>query len=197
MDRFARADHHGSNGLIETSRVGRTEAGNLPMSTHMKTMLAFALAVLAAGSGEAKAADDQTPGARAAGGLRPATIRPDTDENLQWAASVVQLDALRPEGGQTVKLFGTAGGDPAMNGLYTYLAFFESPGDGWRVFRLGDFLTYRIISQAPGRLALDVRESVMNVRTGDIGTRVRRLAVNWTPGAGGAPPASVRVTSAR
>jgi hypothetical protein len=167
------------------------------MARPSKVMLAFALAGLAAGSGQAWAAHSQAPAARPGAIPRPETIRPDPDENLQWAAAVVQLDALRRQGAQTVKLFGTAGGDPAMNGLYTYLAFFESPGDGWRVFRLGDFLAYRIVSETPGRLALEVRESVMNDRTGDIGTRVRRLALSWTPGAEGAPPSSVRMTGAR
>ncbi|MEA3042630.1 MAG: hypothetical protein QOH47_468 [Sphingomonadales bacterium] len=149
------------------------------MLRHVKTMLLAA--ALAAGSSQAWAQ----------------SIRPDPDENLQWAAAVVRIDALRNQGDATVKLFGTAGGDPAMNGLYTYLAFFESPGDGWRVFRLGDFLTYRILSEARGRVVLEIRDSGMNERTGDIGTRIRRLLVSWTAGAGGAPPASVRVTSAR
>ncbi|MEA3046327.1 MAG: hypothetical protein QOJ53_659 [Sphingomonadales bacterium] len=149
------------------------------MLRHVKTMLLAA--ALAAGSSQAWAQ----------------SIRPDPDENLQWAAAVVRIDALRNQGDATVKLFGTAGGDPAMNGLYTYLAFFESPGDGWRVFRLGDFLTYRILSEARGRVVLEIRDSVMNERTGDIGTRLRRLLVSWTAGAGGAPPATVRVTSAR
>lgn len=164
------------------------------MSRHVKTMLAFAAIAAAWGQAEAVQAQNSV---RQSAAPRPETIRPDTDENLQWAAAVVQLDALRNQGDATIKLFGTAGGDPAMNGLYTYLAFFESAGDGWRVFRLGDFLTYRIVAETPGRLALDVRESVMNERTGDIGTRVRRLIVSWTAGAGGAPPGSVRVTGGR
>lgn len=164
------------------------------MPRQMKIMLAFA--AIAAASGQVKAVHAQNL-ARQSAPPRSEIVRPEPGENLQWAASVVQISELRRQGGQTVKLFGTAGGDPAMNGLYTYLAFFESPGDGWRVFRLGDFLTYRIVSQAPGRLALEVRESVMNDRTGDIGTRVRRLQVSWPPGPGGAPPGSVRVTSGR
>lgn len=101
-------------------------------------------------------------------------------ESLQWAASVVQLDPLRRQGNLGGKLFGTAGGDPAMNGLDTYLAFYLSPADGWRVFRIGDFLTYRLVSEAPGRLVLALTESVMNPRTGAIGSRTRRLAVSWT-----------------
>jgi hypothetical protein len=118
------------------------------------------------------------------------------EESLQWSASVVQLDPLRRQPG-TAKVFGTAGGDPAMNGLHTYLAFFErSPGDGWRIFRLGDFLSYRILEEAPGRLTLELRESVLDERTGDIGARTRRLLVSWRARGGGLP-ASVSVAPVR
>ncbi len=124
------------------------------------------------------------------------TVRPDRDENLQWAASVVELDLLRRQGGLTAKMFGTAGGDPAMNGLYTYLAFFEpAPGDGWRIFRLGDFVSYRILGEARGRLAIEVRESLLDEATGNIGARTRRLIISWR--AGNVPPDFVTVTPAR
>lgn len=126
-----------------------------------------------------------------------ATVQPSTDINIQWAASVVRLDPLTKQGGSTVKLFGTAGGDPAMNGLYTDIAFFRSSAEGWAVFRIGDFLDYTVLSEAPGRVDLQVRESVMDETTGQIGSRERRLIVAWTPGADEAPPASVTVTPAR
>jgi hypothetical protein len=150
----------------------------------MTMLFAIALALQAA----------HAPAARAAAPARPEILRPDPDDGLQSEASVVQIDALRHQGQLTAKLFGSAGGDPAMNGLYTYLAFFDSPQEGWRVFRLGDFLTYRIVAEAPGRVTLEVSESVMNQRTGAIGSRVRRLAVSWVAGAGGTAPATVRVT---
>jgi hypothetical protein len=155
---------------------------------------ALAFAAIAT-TAAAQAQHPRTSAARPAGTARPQAIRPGADENLQWAASVVQLDALRHQGNLAAKLFGTAGGDPAMNGLYTYLAFYQSPADGWRVFRLGDFLSYRILADAPGRLSLEIHESVMNQRTADIGSRVRRLAVSWTAGRGGEPPATISVTS--
>jgi hypothetical protein len=126
---------------------------------------------------------------------RSAVIRSDVSENLQWAASVVQISELRRQGDLATKLFGTAGGDPAMNGLYTYLAFFGSPDEGWRVFRLGDFLSYRILAETPGRLTLEVRESFMDDVAGDIHARTHRLLVAWRAGAG--PPATVSVTAAR
>jgi hypothetical protein len=136
------------------------------------------------------------PAARPAAAARAEILRAEPDDGLQSEASVVQIDALRRQGSLTAKLFGSAGGDPAMNGLYTYLAFFDSPQEGWRVFRLGDFLSYRILAEAPGRVTLEVDESVMNQRTGAIGSRVRRLAVSWTVRVRGTAPETVRVTAA-
>ena len=40
---------------------------------------------------------------------------------------------------QGAKLFATAGGDPAVNGLYTYMAFFAGPADGWTRLSAGRF----------------------------------------------------------
>lgn len=125
---------------------------------------------------------------------RAQTVRPEAEESLQWAASVVQLDPLHRQGNVGGKLFGTAGGDPAMNGLDTHLAFYLSPADGWRVFRIGDFLSYRLLSEAPGRLVLALSESVMNQRTGTIGSRTRRLAVSWTV-RGDAAPATISLSA--
>jgi hypothetical protein len=158
---------------------------------------AFAFVVIVSGAGPAKAQHHSAPEVRPAGTSRPEIVRPDTEENLQWAASVIQINELRHQGTLSVKLFGSAGGDPAMNGLNSYIAFFESPADGWRVFQLGDFLTYRILSESPGRIALAIRESVMNERTGDIGARVRRLLVSWTSGRAGEIPATISVTTVR
>ena len=126
-----------------------------------------------------------------------AILQPDTDPNQQWAASVVRLDALENQGDRTVKLFGTAGGDPAMNGLYTHVAFFESPAEGWRVFRIGDFLDYRLLSEAPGRIDLEIDESVLDAATGQIGSRKRRIIVGWALPTDGSVPATVTVTPAR
>jgi hypothetical protein len=126
----------------------------------------------------------------------PATVRPDDSEMLQDAATVVVVSPLEHQGDLSAKLFGAAAGDPAMNGLNTYLAFFEPPPvNGWRVFEIGDFLSYEIVSETPGRLLLGIHESVMN-DNGDIGERTRRLAVSWTPGRDGAAPATVTVATA-
>jgi hypothetical protein len=153
------------------------------------------LLICLAFAGVAVPAWAQSANAPAPGGT--AVVRPDADEDLQWAAAVVELDMLRNQGDATVKLFGLAGGDPAMNGLYAYLAFFESTGHGWRIFRLGDYLDYRIVSERRGRLLLEISESLMDADTGRISAGRRRLLVTWSAGAAGEPPASVRVTAAR
>lgn len=126
-----------------------------------------------------------------------ATLQPDAAPDLQQAASVVELDELKAQGQLTVKLFGTAGGDPAMNGLYTYVAFFQSPAEGWRVFRLGDFLEYRVLSEAPGRVDLEIRESTMDQATTTIGSQTRRVIIGWAAATDGSAPATVTVTPAR
>jgi len=125
------------------------------------------------------------------------TLQPETDgEPIQWAASVTRVDYLEDQGDTTVKLFGMAGGDPAMNGLYTEIAFFQGPADGWRVFRIGDFLDYRIVGSSRGRVDLEINESVMNEASGDIGSRTRHVIVTWTYGAEGEAPATISVTPA-
>ena len=80
------------------------------------------------------------------------TVQETAEPALHWSASVTRLDPLTRQGDATVKLFGTAGGDPAMNGLYTHSAFFGSVMDGWRTFRIGDFLDYRVLAASRGRL---------------------------------------------
>jgi len=129
----------------------------------------------------------------ASGPAVPVAAEDPTDENLQYSAGVVQLDPL-PD--QNAKLFGTAGGDPAMNGLYTYIAFYASPADGWAIYRLGDFLDYTIVSSAPGRVDLDIHESTIDEASGNIGDRHRKVIVSWTPGADDGPPGAVTVTPA-
>lgn len=126
----------------------------------------------------------------------PALLSPDTSEAVQHAASVVKLIELKRQGKSAVRLFGAAGGDPAMNGLYTFISFYVSPGDGWRVFKVGDFLDVFLISEAPGRATLRVHESTMNATTGVIGSRTRRLVLTWSTAAGDLAPDTVRVTPA-
>jgi hypothetical protein len=134
----------------------------------------------------------------ATAGPAPAqTIRPDTDndENLEYAASVAQLNFIPNQPGNTVKMFALAGGDPAMNGFQTYLAFYADVDVGWVTFRIGDFLDYRILSATAGRINVQVRENYL--RGEGIATRVRRFSLRWTPGQEDAPPATVTMAPAR
>ena len=126
-----------------------------------------------------------------------AVLTPETNAALQQAAAVVRLDQLTGQGPVAAKLFGTAGGDPAMNGLYTHVAFFQSPAEGWRVFRIGDVLDYRILSQQAGRVDLELEESTMDEASGRIGSRSRRIIVGWPIAADGSAPAEVTVTPAQ
>jgi hypothetical protein len=93
-------------------------------------------------------------------------------------------------------MFGTAAGDPAMNGLYSYIAFFGSTADGWVVFKLGDFLDYTVLSSAPGRVDLDLHESTLNEATGEIGSRHRKVIVSWTVPEEDEAPTAITVTPA-
>lgn len=133
----------------------------------------------------------------AAGQANAQTIRPDTDndQNLEYAASVAQINMVPNQAGNAVKMFAFAGGDPAVNGFQTYLAFYADLDVGWVTFRVGDFLGYRILSATPGRINVEVRENYMN---GDeVATRVRRFNLRWTPGRDDTPPATVTMTRAR
>ena len=127
----------------------------------------------------------------------PATsISVDSDPNLQWAASVAQLHPLEYQGQSTVKLFATAGGDPALNGLYTYIAFFEGPAEGWKVFKVGDFLDYPVVNEWPGRQDLEIEESVLDSATSEISSRKRYIRVGFAMGPDGRAPDMVTVAPA-
>lgn len=145
--------------------------------------------------------DAPAPERPATGPLTPAgpaqTLAPDADPSLQQAASVVELTPIEGQGQLTTKMFGTAGGDPAMNGLYTYVAFFVDPAEGWRAFKVGDFLAYRVLSTGPGRIELEIDESTMNPQTSAIGSTTRRMIVGWAPGPDGAAPEAVTLTPAQ
>lgn len=111
---------------------------------------------------------------------------------LQEAASVSQLHAIPA---QDAKIFSVSGGDPAVNGLATYLGLFVSPAEGWRVYSLGDFSAWRVSETGPGRLVLNVRQDTAGPR-GDIVSQDSRLIVGFVRSDGEAP-AAVTVTPAR
>ncbi|MFN3816057.1 hypothetical protein [Brevundimonas sp.] len=122
----------------------------------------------------------------------PEVIEIAGDGALQSAASVMQL---HPMESQNAKLFGVSGGDPAMNGLVTYLGLFAGPAEGWRVYRIGDFEEWTVSEESRRRVVLDARESRMG-EDGDIVTGDRRLIVEFRAGEDGASD-RVTVTPAR
>ena len=121
------------------------------------------------------------------------SVSADAQAELQWAASVVKMQTVS---GGAAKLFGVAGGDPAMNGLQTYIAFFQGPAEGWRVYPVGDVLDFTVLKELPGRVDLQLSESVMDPSTQAITSRDRRVIVAWT-GQAGAAPSAVTITPAR
>lgn len=130
----------------------------------------------------------------------PATVQAETDDYHQYTASVSDVTPLRRQGDAendlAVHLYGTSGGDPAMNGLYTYIAFWQSAADGHRVFRIGDFNSFRVVSERKGEVVLHIEENTID-SDGNIGSRNRRIAVSWTPPADGTSPTTIRVAPAR
>lgn len=136
----------------------------------------------------------ETPAARApaqpAGPAEPAQAR--TDEFALSGAHVTQVEWLSD---QDAKLFSNAGGDPAINGLMTYIAFPpEGPDESWAVYQVGDFEEWSVGEKGPGKVVLDVRVSRIDPSSGNPVTETKRLIVNWT-GEGAAR--AVTVTPAR
>lgn len=154
--------------------------------------LALAATLLAACGQGADTQDTSAPAALEPAGA-PVTVEIDDAAWLQAAASVVELEAL-PD--LNAKVFGTAAGDPAVNGLYTYIAFFGGAAEGWRVYRLGDFEDFEVLASAPGRIDLEISESAVDGESGGVAAATRRIIVGWTPGEDGAPPQTISVTPA-
>lgn len=124
----------------------------------------------------------------------PVALTPNagSDDRANSAASVVKVEWVAEDG---AKLFGTAEGDPAMNGLRTWIAFPSSPAGGWTLYSLGDILDYTVLSSATGRVDLELKESTMDQATGEIGSRTRKVIVTWTPGVE-EPPSGVQAAPA-
>jgi hypothetical protein len=90
------------------------------------------------------------------------------------------------------KIFSTTGGDPAVNGLYTYLVAYTPP-DGWtRVYMLGDFSAWEVIEESPTRVVLKVSRMYLEESTGEIKTAEEKLIVDLPPD----PETPVMVTPA-
>lgn len=157
----------------------------------MKSVMLALLVCLSAACTQPSSQQAQSPVAPApeAAALKPATpsgppievAKQSANDALQAAAAVVQID---PIDGADAKLFGTAAGDPAINGLYTYIAVFESAAQGWSVFQIGDFNSYKVDASTPEQVTLTVSRSWIDETTGEPKTKEERLIVAVpTPGA--------------
>jgi hypothetical protein len=176
------------------------------MLRHPLLLLAIAGTVTACDSGvETRKADVPNAGTStvAASATTPATasgpaqaVQAQTDDYLQSAASVVAVTPLTAPGADA-KLFGLAGGDPALNGDHAYLAFFIDPAEGWRVFPLGDFERWSVGEQGPGRFVLETTQGRMGDNGDMINGEVKRFIVTWESGGPDAPaPSTITVTPA-
>lgn len=77
------------------------------------------------------------------------------------------------------KIFSTAGGDPAINGLYTYLARYNDEERGWtQVYMLGDFNSWEVIEESPTRTVLKISRSWVEEGSGDIKTADEKLIID-------------------
>lgn len=146
---------------------------------------AAALALAACQPAAEKPADPAAPAPEAA---QPAAVTPATpsgpakavapeadDESLSGAAAVTDIHFVKDA---DVKLFSTAGGDPAINGLYTYLAIFTPP-EGWtRIYMIGDFNSWDVVEESPTRVVLKVSRSWVEQETGDIKTADEKLILD-------------------
>lgn len=103
----------------------------------------------------------------------PRTIPAESEQSdAAWVTDVRMI-----EGADGAKVFSTAGGDPAINGLYTYLALYTAP-EGWtRVFQIGDFNSWEVVEESAERFTLKVSRSWVEEGSGDIKTVEEHLIV--------------------
>ena len=63
------------------------------------------------------------------------------------------------------------------------------------MYRLGNLLNYRIISEGPGRLALAARKGVISKTSGKITVQAYHLVISWKIYSGEKIPATISVIS--
>lgn len=133
----------------------------------------------AAAAAETPAAKTPVTPAQPFGPARAVTAEAES-EALFGAASVTDIHFVK---NADVKLFSTAGGDPAINGLYTYLAIWTEEERDWsRIFMLGDFNSWEVVEESPTRVVLKISRSRIEEGTGDVKTAEEKLIVD-IPGA--------------
>ena len=145
-------------------------------------MRLIVLAALALAACQPVAPQTTAPAAPAAESPAPPALKPSgpprtvAAEGEPMEAAYV-TDVRMVEGADGAKFFSTAGGDPAINGLYTYLALFTAP-EGWtRVFQIGDFNSWEVVEESAERVTLRVSRSWIEEGSGDIKTAEEYLFV--------------------
>jgi hypothetical protein len=111
------------------------------------------------------------------------------DDAVQSAANVERVLGLQAN---DAKIFTTAGGDPAINGLYTYLAIYLSSADGWAVYQIGDFNDVAVVGERAGEVDLKVSQSTIDDK-GEAQTAERYLIVKIPTATGDPVTAPARI----
>ncbi|MGD9815404.1 MAG: hypothetical protein AB7Q23_11100 [Hyphomonadaceae bacterium] len=157
----------------------------------MRSLVLVAALALAACGGDGKSGESATTTAEAvAPSGPPQTVALAEGDQIQHAASVSDVAQLQ----SGAKIFSTVGGDPAMNGLYTYIAVYgEAPDVAWRVFQIGDFNSWSVHEDRGNEVVLKISRNWMDQSNGQIGTLEEYLIVT-TPNA---TSTSVTVTPAQ
>lgn len=118
----------------------------------------------------------------AADGASAQTLAAEPTEGEGEASAlggIVRFDPIANQSGEGfVRLIGTAGGDPAANGLMTYLVI-STAHDSW-VYTIGNIVDYRIKGVADGKLDLEIDQTDV-ADNGDMNTQTRKVILTWTP----------------
>jgi hypothetical protein len=95
-----------------------------------------------------------------------------SDQEGAFVSQVVQLQTI------DARIYGVVGGDPAINGVFTYLAVFDEPIDAPQVYRIGNFNEFELVSEQPGQATLLVSRSEVDQASGDVRTYAERLVID-------------------
>jgi hypothetical protein len=152
----------------------------------MKSRLIATLGLVAAACSPAPASTPAAPAATpelAAPAPEPAKpsgppVSVEVDDDHHPEAWVTDVHLVKDA---DLKIYSTAGGDPAINGLYTYLTVYTQP-DGWtRTYMIGDFNSWEVIEESPTRVVLKVSRSWIDEPTGDIKTAEEKRIIEVSP----------------
>jgi hypothetical protein len=119
---------------------------------------------------------------KAAAGAAAETLQPvpaDDEGEANGLAGVVKFDVIPNQTGEaSARLIGTAGGDPAANGLMTYLVF--STVHQSVVYPVGNIIDYRILGASQNVVDLEISQSEI-AEDGSMTTVTRNAVLSWTP----------------